>query len=155
MAQSSLEGESFCYSFCSYPSTALSKGESVVLLVVWCSGAVVQAAVGLKHACIKQWFPTQCTHSLSDFHKLSMLRISSESCSAFEEQVGKVPLSAEWKSHLWVRKKTGITFSPFLHCFGRGPKLQNKPRISGNIQSAACSQLILLQGASSWLIHEQ
>lgn len=74
----------------------MSKGRVLAACgVVGCSGAVVQAAVGLRHTYIKQWSPTQCTHSLSDFHKLSMLRISSESCSVFEEQVGKVPLTAE------------------------------------------------------------
>lgn len=97
MVQSCLEGESFCYSgqgSSHIPAQPKSpKGEYCAACgVLGCSGAAVQAAVGLRHACIKQWFPTQCTHNLSDCHKLSTLRISSESCSAFEEQFGKVTL---------------------------------------------------------------
>ena len=52
---------------------------------------------------------------------------------------------------LRVRKKTCITFSPLLYCFAADWKLLDKTKISGKAQTAACSQLILLQGASSWL----
>lgn len=113
MAQSSLEGESFCYSSqgsSHVPAQLCPKGECCAACgVVGCCGAVVQAAVGLRHAFIKQWFPTQSTHSLSDFHKLSMLRISSESCSVFEEQVGKVPPLVEEEDRYHF-----LSFSPLF-----------------------------------------
>lgn len=114
MARSSWEGESFCHSrqdssyiAAAREERALAEGRAVVLLVVQ-RGVLVQwvwVTVGVGHACIKQWFLSQSPRGLSDFHKLSMFKISSESCHAFKERVGEVPLSAEWKSHLpgWGR----------------------------------------------------